>query len=177
MYELFACWFNCFETICSKDFDGATVQRLLRSVIGSGMGKGKGGGSYEHPIIVKSINSWVMHAQVASKYCVAAPDMSISQNHAQKKSVKMRQHDYTAEQSPTGFLSDTECENEQALAQRRGRGAVLLAGDAVHRFPPAGGFGMNTGLQDAHNLAWKLFYVAYGRARPSLLLDSYQAGA
>ena len=33
---------------------------------------------------------------------------------------------------------------------------VFLAGDAAHRFPPAGGFGMNTGLQDAHNLAWRL---------------------
>ena len=31
-----------------------------------------------------------------------------------------------------------------------------LAGDAVHVLPPAGGFGMNTGVQDAHNLAWKL---------------------
>jgi 2-polyprenyl-6-methoxyphenol hydroxylase-like FAD-dependent oxidoreductase len=35
-------------------------------------------------------------------------------------------------------------------------GRVFLAGDAAHRFPPAGGFGMNTGVQDAHNLAWKL---------------------
>jgi FAD binding domain len=33
---------------------------------------------------------------------------------------------------------------------------VFLAGDAAHCFPPAGGFGMNTGIQDAHNLAWKL---------------------
>ncbi len=35
-------------------------------------------------------------------------------------------------------------------------GNAFLAGDAAHRFPPAGGFGMNTGIQDAHNLAWKL---------------------
>jgi hypothetical protein len=33
---------------------------------------------------------------------------------------------------------------------------IVLAGDAAHRFPPAGGFGMNTGIQDAHNLAWRL---------------------
>lgn len=37
-----------------------------------------------------------------------------------------------------------------------GRSRVVLAGDAAHAFPPAGGFGMNTGLQDAHNLAWRL---------------------
>ncbi|PSR84782.1 Tetracenomycin polyketide synthesis hydroxylase, partial [Actinidia chinensis var. chinensis] len=36
---------------------------------------------------------------------------------------------------------------------------ITLAGDAAHRFPPAGGFGMNTGIQDAHNLAWKLASV------------------
>ena len=33
---------------------------------------------------------------------------------------------------------------------------IILAGDAAHRFPPAGGFGMNTGIQDAHNLAWRI---------------------
>ncbi|XP_057766922.1 uncharacterized protein LOC130987413 [Salvia miltiorrhiza] len=47
---------------------------------------------------------------------------------------------------------------------------VILAGDAAHRFPPAGGFGMNTGIQDAHNLAWKLASVLKGIAPPSILL-------
>ena len=42
------------------------------------------------------------------------------------------------------------------VADRFARGRVFLAGDAAHAFPPAGGFGMNTGVQDAHNLAWKL---------------------
>eukprot|EP00850_Spirogloea_muscicola_P013479 SM000091S24637 [mRNA] locus=s91:399278:402669:- [translate_table: standard] len=53
-------------------------------------------------------------------------------------------------------------------------GAVFLAGDAAHRFPPAGGFGMNTGIQDAHNLAWKLAMVHQGLA-PEALLDTYDA--
>jgi len=44
-------------------------------------------------------------------------------------------------------------------------GNAFLAGDAAHRFPPAGGFGMNTGIQDAHNLAWKL---AAGEGIPHL---------
>ncbi len=48
----------------------------------------------------------------------------------------------------------------------RGGGKVFLAGDAAHRFPPSGGFGMNSGLQDAHNLAWKIAR-AYHSSSPS----------
>jgi hypothetical protein len=47
-----------------------------------------------------------------------------------------------------------------------------LAGDAAHIHSPAGGQGMNTGIQDAHNLAWKLALVQAGQA-PSRLLDTY----
>ncbi|XP_020210324.1 uncharacterized protein LOC109795066 isoform X2 [Cajanus cajan] len=50
---------------------------------------------------------------------------------------------------------------------------ILLAGDAAHRFPPAGGFGMNTGIQDAHNLAWKIASVIKGIA-PSSMLNTYE---
>jgi hypothetical protein len=49
---------------------------------------------------------------------------------------------------------------------------VFLSGDAAHIHSPAGGQGMNTGMQDVWNLAWKLALVQTGRARPSLL-DSY----
>jgi hypothetical protein len=59
------------------------------------------------------------------------------------------------------------------LAQRYGRGRVWLSGDAVHLFTPTGGLGMNTGLDDAVNLAWKLAAVARGWAGPHLL-DSYE---
>ena len=57
------------------------------------------------------------------------------------------------------------------VAERYASGRVLLAGDAAHRFPPAGGFGMNTGIQDAHNLAWKLAAVLHG-ALPTLAATS-----
>jgi len=50
---------------------------------------------------------------------------------------------------------------------------VILAGDAAHRFPHTGGFGLNSGVQDAHNLAWKLAAVLEGRA-PASLLASYE---
>ena len=51
---------------------------------------------------------------------------------------------------------------------------VFVAGDAAHIHSPVGGQGMNTGIQDAHNLAWKLALVIKGAAGPSLL-DSFQA--
>src|SRR5438874_3300316 len=53
-------------------------------------------------------------------------------------------------------------------------GRVFLAGDAAHVHSPAGGQGMNTGIQDATNLGWKLAAAVHGWA-PEGLLDSYQA--
>jgi 2-polyprenyl-6-methoxyphenol hydroxylase-like FAD-dependent oxidoreductase len=53
------------------------------------------------------------------------------------------------------------------------RGSVFLAGDAVHQHSPSGGFGMNTGLGDAVDLAWKLAAVVAGWGGPALL-DSYE---
>ncbi|MGA3254477.1 MAG: FAD-dependent monooxygenase [Mycobacterium sp.] len=65
------------------------------------------------------------------------------------------------------------------LAQRYRAGRVFLAGDAAHVHPPAGGLGLNTGVQDAYNLGWKLATVVSGLAGAPLdseaLLDSYQA--
>ena len=59
------------------------------------------------------------------------------------------------------------------VARRYAHGRTLLAGDAVHVNSPLGGLGMNTGIQDAYNLAWKLALVARGRA-PDALLESYE---
>ncbi|WP_213957979.1 MULTISPECIES: FAD-dependent monooxygenase [unclassified Variovorax] len=58
------------------------------------------------------------------------------------------------------------------VAQRYRAGLVLLAGDAAHEMPPTGGFGLNTGVQDAQNLAWKLAAVVNGEAGDALL-DTY----
>jgi 2-polyprenyl-6-methoxyphenol hydroxylase-like FAD-dependent oxidoreductase len=52
-------------------------------------------------------------------------------------------------------------------------GRVFIAGDAAHVMPPNGGFGGNTGIADAHNIAWKLALVLNGTAGPALL-DTYQ---
>jgi 2-polyprenyl-6-methoxyphenol hydroxylase-like FAD-dependent oxidoreductase len=60
------------------------------------------------------------------------------------------------------------------VAARFRQGRVLLVGDSAHRFPPNGGYGMNSGIQDAHNLAWKLAFVLSGRSS-ARLLDSYDS--
>ncbi|MEY9863372.1 putative polyketide hydroxylase [Catenulispora sp. GAS73] len=60
------------------------------------------------------------------------------------------------------------------VAERFRSGRVLLAGDAAHAIPPAGGLGMNTGVADVHNLCWKLAGVVQGWARPGLL-DTYES--
>ncbi len=60
----------------------------------------------------------------------------------------------------------------QAASYRMGR--VLLAGDAAHVHPPQGGQGLNTGVQDAVNLGWKLGQVVNGTS-PESLLDTYHA--
>jgi 2-polyprenyl-6-methoxyphenol hydroxylase-like FAD-dependent oxidoreductase len=59
-------------------------------------------------------------------------------------------------------------------AERMRAGRIFLAGDAAHVMPPTGGYGGNTGVHDAHNLAWKLAYVLAGRAGEDLL-DTYEA--
>lgn len=55
-----------------------------------------------------------------------------------------------------------------------GHGRVFVAGDAAHIHPPTGAQGMNTGIQDAHNLAWKIALTTRGAASPTLL-QSYDA--
>jgi 2-polyprenyl-6-methoxyphenol hydroxylase-like FAD-dependent oxidoreductase len=58
------------------------------------------------------------------------------------------------------------------VARQFSAGRIFLVGDAAHRFPPTGGFGLNSSVQDAHNLAWKLAYVLRGWA-DERLLESY----
>ena len=78
--------------------------------------------------------------------------------------------DYGAH-SPTWISRFTDM-SRQAASYRQGR--VLLAGDAAHVHPPQGGQGLNTGVQDAVNLGWKLAQVV-NETSPDSLLDTYHA--
>ncbi|MGW1728384.1 FAD-dependent oxidoreductase [Streptomyces sp. NPDC002306] len=62
----------------------------------------------------------------------------------------------------------------QRVAERYAQGRIFLAGDSAHEMSPTGAFGSNTGIQDAHNLAWKLAAVLNGWAGPGLL-ESYES--
>ncbi|MGW4561296.1 FAD-dependent oxidoreductase [Streptomyces sp. NPDC004561] len=62
----------------------------------------------------------------------------------------------------------------ERVADRYGAGRVFLTGDSAHEMSPTGAFGSNTGIQDAHNLAWKLAAVLDGWAAPALL-ETYDA--
>ena len=73
--------------------------------------------------------------------------------------------------SPTWISRFTDM-TRQAVSYRHGR--VLLAGDAAHVHPPQGGQGLNTGVQDAVNLGWKLAQVV-NKTSPGSLLDTYHA--
>jgi 2-polyprenyl-6-methoxyphenol hydroxylase-like FAD-dependent oxidoreductase len=70
-----------------------------------------------------------------------------------------------------GWMTSFRVHTRMAREYRRGR--VFLAGDAAHIHSPVGGHGMNTGIQDAYNLAWKLALACRGQAHPDLL-DTYQ---
>jgi 2-polyprenyl-6-methoxyphenol hydroxylase-like FAD-dependent oxidoreductase len=99
-------YFPPFESL--DDFPAAVCRDRILDAIGD----------TDVDVDIKSIQSWTMHAQVATSYRV---------------------------------------------------GRVFLAGDAAHRFPPTGGLGLNTGVADVHNLAWKLAWVVTGRAGETLL--------
>ena len=64
------------------------------------------------------------------------------------------------------ILSVLEWNLTSGIAAEFRRGRIFLAGDAAHIMPISGGFGANTGIQDAHNLAWKLAAVLRGFGGP-----------
>jgi 2-polyprenyl-6-methoxyphenol hydroxylase-like FAD-dependent oxidoreductase len=76
---------------------------------------------------------------------------------------------------PVEIIATGRWELSALIADRFASGRIFIAGDAAHTLPPnRGGYGANTGIEDAHNLAWKLAAVLAGESNPRLL-DSYDA--
>ena len=74
---------------------------------------------------------------------------------------------------PIDVISTLHWKHDQAVSDRWRAGRVFLAGDSAHRFPPHGGFGMNSGVQDSQNLVWKLVArLRWGAG--DALLSSYE---
>ncbi|MFD9336818.1 FAD-dependent oxidoreductase [Streptomyces sp. NPDC060028] len=88
-----------------------------------------------------------------------------------RKTVGARSHLSPEDVTEVRWASDFR--PRAAMAERFREGRVFLAGDAAHIHSPAGGQGLNTSVQDAYNLGWKLDAVLRGGAAPSLL-DSYE---
>ncbi|MGW4691066.1 FAD-dependent monooxygenase [Kitasatospora cineracea] len=105
---------------------------------------------------------WSREHQVPDTEPVALPELADL-----LREVTGRDHGVLEARWTSRFHSD----ERQAPSYRSGR--VFLAGDAAHCHSPAGGQGMNTGLQDAANLSWKLVAAVRGWA-PDALLDTYQ---
>lgn len=76
-------------------------------------------------------------------------------------------------QVPVKIKSVSRWTLETVIADRMSVGRVYFIGDAAHRHPPGAGLGLNSGIQDAHNIAWKLALVVKGQA-PQTLLDSFE---
>lgn len=83
-------------------------------------------------------------------------------------------HGVLGRPTPVEILSIQPWTAHALVADRYRQGRVFLAGDAVHLFSPTGGFGMNTGVSDVIDLAWKIEACLDGWAGPRLL-DSYEA--
>jgi 2-polyprenyl-6-methoxyphenol hydroxylase-like FAD-dependent oxidoreductase len=101
----------------------------------------------------------------------APPSGPVTFADLQASALRLAGTDFGMRETPDTWLSRAGNETRQVTDYRRGR--VFLAGDAAHVHFPAGGQGLNLGLQDASNLAWKLAAELRGWA-PAWLLDTYQ---
>ena len=97
------------------------------------------------------------------------PVMDVSTGLTDQRSLELVRMAIGTDRLPITIENIMHWEASADMAEQLHDGRVFLAGDAAHTMPPNGGFGGNVGVQDAHNLAWKLALVLQGRAGPGLL--------
>jgi 2-polyprenyl-6-methoxyphenol hydroxylase-like FAD-dependent oxidoreductase len=95
--------------------------------------------------------------------------VNVSQGMAEERALELLRAAIGVPGLPMKVRQIVPWDAEANVASRFSEGRVFLAGDAAHVVPPNGGFGGNTGVQDAHNLAWKLAMVLKAQAGPKLL--------
>ncbi|HMV44538.1 MAG TPA: FAD-dependent monooxygenase [Leptospiraceae bacterium] len=111
---------------------------------------------------------WVYHVPIETPY-EKLEDFTVEYFSKRiKKALNLK------ENIPIHITSISSWRMTAQVAEKFRAGSIFLAGDAAHRFPPTGGLGMNSGIADVHNLAWKLAAVIKGFAGNSLL-DTYEA--
>ena len=104
----------------------------------------------------------------------AQPDTDVAARLTDDGALRMVQTAIGAADIPITVDNVMRWEAIATCAEHFRSGRIFLAGDAAHVMPPTGGWGGNVGIQDAHNLAWKLALVLAGKAGPALL-DTYEA--
>jgi 2,4-dichlorophenol 6-monooxygenase len=117
---------------------------------------------------------WDKHASQWLLSCLFPPsDRSTLDGNSDELSVEMIREVLKIPDLQPEIIAANHWLIESVLADRYREGRIFLIGDAAHRHSPMGGLGLNTGIQDAGNLAWKLAAVLHGKADPTLL-DSYE---
>jgi hypothetical protein len=101
------------------------------------------------------------------------PDTDVTKDLTEERSRELVQAALGTKDVPVTIEDVMPWQSTADVAERFQQGRVFLAGDAAHVMPPYGGFGGNTGIADAHNLAWKLALVVLGKAG-SELLSTYE---
>jgi len=128
----------------------------------------------EHPrlkatfLTINGVDRWGFLANSLAAYGLAAADFT------PERSIELIRLAAGVPDLPVQILGIAPWTAAAHVAAHYSDGRIFLAGDAAHEMPPTGGFGLNTGVQDVHNLAWKLAAVLQGWAAPSLL-ETYDA--
>jgi hypothetical protein len=97
------------------------------------------------------------------------PETNVSRGLTEERCLEYVHAGLGTDEVPVTIENVMHWQSTADIAERFGDGRVFLAGDAAHVMPPYGGFGGNTGIHDAHNLAWKLALVLKGIAGEGLL--------